>query len=31
MGNSKLLWFFPIKIYIGSPEGNGIDWTETYI
>lgn len=29
MGNSKLLWFFPLKIYLGAPEGNGIDWAET--
>lgn len=28
MGNSKLLWFFPLRIYIGSPCGNGIDWNE---
>jgi hypothetical protein len=29
MGNSKLLWFFPLRINLGAPEGNGIDWNET--
>jgi len=28
MGSNKLLWFFPIKLYIGMPIGNGIDWFE---
>ena len=26
MGVSKLLWFFPFKMHIGTPVGNGIDW-----
>lgn len=28
MGTSKLLWFLPLKIYLGSPQGNGVDWNE---
>jgi len=28
MGTNKLLWFFPIKLHIGMPIGNGIDWFE---
>jgi len=28
MGTNKLLWFFPVKLYIGMPIGNGIDWFE---
>jgi len=31
MGNSKLLWFFPLKVHLGAPEGNGIDWGEMYL
>ena len=26
MGTNKLLWFFPIKLSLGMPIGNGIDW-----
>jgi len=29
MGNNKILWFFPIKLFIGQPLGNGIDWFES--
>jgi len=29
MGNNKILWFFPIKLFIGQPIGNGIDWFES--
>ena len=28
MGTSKLLWFMSLKIYLGLPKGNGIDWQE---
>jgi hypothetical protein len=31
MGNSKLLWFLPLKLYLGIPKGNGVDWTEPYL
>jgi hypothetical protein len=26
MGTSKLLWFFPFKLELGKPKGNGLDW-----
>jgi palmitoyltransferase len=28
MGNSKILWFLPLKLYMGIPLGNGMDWQE---
>ena len=28
MGNNKLLWLLPLKLNIGAPIGNGIDWME---
>jgi len=27
MGTNKLLWFFPLRLYIGLPKGNGVDWS----
>ena len=26
MGESKLLWFLPLKLNIGRPVGNGLNW-----
>jgi hypothetical protein len=31
MGTNKLLWFFPFRLYIGMPIGNGIDWFDKYL
>jgi hypothetical protein len=28
MGTSKILWFFPLKLFMGLPIGNGMDWQE---
>jgi palmitoyltransferase ZDHHC2/15/20 len=28
MGTSKILWFLPLKLFMGIPIGNGMDWQE---
>jgi hypothetical protein len=30
-GTNKLLWFFPIRLYLGQPKGNGIEWNEPFL